>query len=131
MNSLNLSRVVNNPALQQNFVVQRNLYELMNEGENTLVATEMFPAVAVITPTTEKDKVAFLSEGQRELHAITIYSPVPLLMSNADGQESDVILWSGQSFRVAFSKPWQLIAGYWYVIATGFASANGAQPNGS
>jgi hypothetical protein len=120
MNPLNLSRVVNNPALQKNFTVQRNQYQMQNEGEWTKVATQTFNAAAVITPTSGKDKAEFLPEGQRFIHAITLYSPTALLNADGNTQESDVIIWNGGYYRVQFSKPWAAIAGYWFVIATGF-----------
>lgn len=119
MNPLNVSRVVNNPAMQQSFTIQRNTYTFQNEGEWTKQGTENIGAKGIVTPSTAKDRTEFLPEGQREVAAITIYSPVAI--NNADGNstEADVILWNGNSYRVQYSKPWASY-GYWFVVATFF-----------
>ena len=118
---LNLSRVVNNPALQQNAQILRPRYEFLNAGEWTLVAEEIYQSKGIITPTQNRDRIAYLAEGQRELHAITLYWPTELFMADGRTQEADVIIWNGDYFRVQFSQPWQVVAGYWFAIATGFA----------
>ena len=119
MNPLDVSRVVKNPALQQSFTIQRNTYAFANEGEWTLQGTENIGAKGVVTPSSAKDRTEFLPEGQREVAAITIYSPVAI--NNADGNstEADVIIWNGNYYRVQFSKPWASY-GYWFVVATFF-----------
>ena len=119
MNPLDVSRVVKNPALQQSFTIQRNTYAFANEGEWTLQGTENIGAKGVVTPSSAKDRTEFLPEGQREVAAITIYSPVAI--NNADGNstEADVIIWNGNYYRVQFSKPWASY-GYWIVVATFF-----------
>lgn len=119
MNPLNVSRVVNNPALQQPFTIKRSVYAFQNEGEWTKQSTSNIAAMGVVTPSSAKDRTDFLPEGQREVAAITIYSPVAI--NNADGNsvEADVIVWNGNSYRVQYSKPWASY-GYWFVVATFF-----------
>lgn len=119
MNPIDVSRVVKNPALQQPFTIQRNVYSFQNAGEWTKQSTSNIGAKGVVTPTTEKDKTEFLPEGQRELAAITIYSPVAINNADGDTIEADVIIWNGKYYRVQFSKPWSGY-GYWFVVATSF-----------
>jgi hypothetical protein len=117
MPGIDVSRVVNNPLFQVPFQLERNVYEFMNEGEYTLVATNTFNMVGGIRPASTSDRVAHLPEGQRELDAIKVFATSPLLMADGNGQESDVIIWKGRWYRVQFSKPYQ---SYWFAIATGF-----------
>lgn len=122
MIGINLSRVVNNPRLQSPFQIVRNLYEAMNEGEWTLVSTETYDQVGVVTPADANDVALYLPEGQRQHNAITLFSPVAIYKSDGAGQESDVIIWNGSYYRVQFSKPFEAY-GYWFAIATGFVYA--------
>jgi hypothetical protein len=121
VNPVNVARVVNNPAFQRPFQILRSSYAMRNEGEWTLVATQIFNLSGGIRPTSTADRVAFLPEGQRQVNAITIYSTVPILQADGHGQESDVIIWNGNYYRVQFSKPYQ---SYFYSIATGFVASN-------
>lgn len=130
MNPINVSRVVNNPALKKPFQVQRPKYEFRNAGEWTLIATQTFQASAVITPASPADQVKYLPEGQRHSTAIMIFSPTQILMGDGNTQESDVVVWNGAYYRVQSSKPWEGY-GYWFAIATGFMPPKVPSSNGS
>lgn len=117
--ALDVSRVVKNPRLQQPFRIQRNTYIFADEGEWKLANTDFLTAVGVVTPTQEKDRAQYLSEAQRQLNAITIYSPTEIRKADGESQESDIVIWRGGYYRVEFSKPFDPY-GYWFAIATGF-----------
>lgn len=118
---IDVSRVVKNPKLQQPFTIQRNTYAFANEGEWTLVTALTLAAKAVIIATSEKDRAEYLSEGQRQSNAITLYCPTPINKADGNSLESDIILWRGGYYRVQFSKPYDPY-GYWFAIATGFVA---------
>jgi hypothetical protein len=72
-----------------------------------------------VQPATQNDILNFLPEGERQSNAIRIYAAGMLVMGNGDDKQSDVIIWNGDYYRVAFSKPWDAF-GYWFAIAVGF-----------
>lgn len=90
-----------------------------NEGEwvpGTPVERER---VGIVQPAKPHDKVDYLPEGERDVSAINVWSKCELRKSDGAGQESDIILFNGNTYRVAGCKPWQC-NGFWYAIATEF-----------
>jgi len=79
-----------------------------------------FKMWVVVMPSKTADLMRFLPEGERQEIYITIYSEDPIIMGNGRDLEPDVIVWGGNSYKVAFSKPWESIAGYWFAMCRGF-----------
>jgi hypothetical protein len=124
MNGIDVSRVVNNPRLQVDggFQVVRNVYDYANEGEWTLAATETYTYTGDVCPAPQADKVKYLPEAQRAEMAVTVHCTQPLYMADGNGQEGDIVVWRGNSYRVQFSKPYR---SYHFAIATRFVPGAG------
>jgi len=120
MSLVNVSVALRHPRLSQAFQIRRmtGAYAASSEG----VYTET-PSVlnrrGVIQPTSQQDRVAYLPEGVRQDDAITVFSTEDILMADAVSQPSDIVLWQGRTYRVAFSKRYDQ-HGYWFSIAVGF-----------
>ncbi len=119
---IDVSELLSDPDFAQPFTIQRTTGGFANEGEYSTADPTDIPAFGVIQPASSADMVRFLPEGERQKNTISIWSPVLIQMADGQGQESDVIIWQGQYYRVAFSKPWQT-QGYWFAMAVGFAHA--------
>lgn len=81
---------------------------------NPTVSTPM----AVVNPSVQSE-VMLLPENERSKDAITVYTLLPLLMSNVStGQQADQIVWQGRTYRVMISDDWSNQAQYCRAIAT-------------
>ena len=118
---INIGRVVQDPRFAQAFQVKRqSAGTFANEGEFSTVET-VLDRFGVVQPSKADDLIKFLPEGERQGNFITIYCNQDVLMGNGKDQESDVVVWRGDYYKVAFSKPWD-IHGYWFAIAQGFVN---------
>lgn len=117
---VNVARAIQHPRLQQAFQVQRPSGAFANEGRFA-VTSPTLTRRGVVHPSTDKERALFLPEGVRHESAITIYCDQDLLMNNGISQQSDIVIWRGASYRVAFAKPWDQY-GYWFAVAVGFAN---------
>ena len=89
-----------------------------NEGE-WQTTEQTLDRFGVVQPAKADDLLKYLPEGERQGNFITIYCNQDVLMGNGSDQQSDVVVWRGDYYRVAFSKPWEQ-HGYWFAIAQGF-----------
>lgn len=117
---INIAEVVNDPDFTQPFQINRFSGSFENEGE-WVKTSQTLQRVGVIQPTKSSDALNFLPEGERQANAITIYCAEDILMGDGQDIQSDVVIWNGAQYRVAYSKPWQA-NGYWFAIATGMAT---------
>lgn len=117
---INLSEIVLNPAFAQPFQIKRLSGTFANEGEFTETNTTI-DRYGVIQPAKPDDVLKFLPEGERQGNAIMVHCADEVRMGDGVGLRSDIILWHGEQYRVAFAKPWQDY-GYWFVIAVGMAT---------
>lgn len=90
-----------------------------NEGVFTPGASVVSSWPAVVQPANAADITNFLPEGERTNNVIKIYSAQLIQMSDGESVQADTLVWQGASYRVAFSKPWNL-HGYYFVLAVGY-----------
>jgi hypothetical protein len=114
---INLTRVVVNPRLSQNFQIERiSEGQYINEGEWQEGSKTVLARFGVITPSKALDVVQYLPEGERTSESITIYCQEDLRMSDGKGIQSDYVLWRDKRYRIAFCKPWE-VQGYYHALA--------------
>lgn len=114
-----VSEVVSDPELAQAFQVKRqSAGTFANEGVFSTTETTL-DRFGVVQPSKSDDLLKFLPEGERQGNFITIYCAQDVLMGDGKDQQSDVVIWRGDYYRVAYSKPWDA-HGYWFAIAQGF-----------
>jgi hypothetical protein len=89
------------------------------EGEWTPGTPRSLLWYGSVQPAKDADKVLYLPEGERAQEAVNCYGSCELKMADGYGQESDIILFNGNTYRVAMSKPW-VQSGYWYAFAVQF-----------
>jgi hypothetical protein len=70
-----------------------------------------------IQPSSASDMMQFLPEGDRSKRSVSIYSKTQINMGDGATTQSDLIIWNGTTYRVAFSQLWKAY-GYWFVMAT-------------
>lgn len=95
------------------------------DGTIKTVTFTLTPAImGSVQPSKAYDIMNYLPEGERDKNSITIYSPVALQKSDANGLLSDCVLWQGGYYRVQYARLWEEYS-YWQVMATGFLPPNG------
>lgn len=117
---IDVSELMRDPDFAQDFAVKRQVGAWAGEGAFTTTETDI-PRVGIIQPAKVEDIVQFLPEGERNGNFIAIYCDQDLLMGNGNDQQSDVIVWKGNYFRIAKAKQWE-DHGYWYALAKGFVN---------
>lgn len=116
---IDMSEIVSDPDFAQAFTVQRqSAGTFANEGEFTTSSTTL-SRFGTIQPSKSEDLVKFLPEGERQGNFITIHCAEDVLMGNGSDQQSDIVIWRGDYYKVAFSKPWDM-HGFWFAIAQGY-----------
>lgn len=118
---IDVSELMDDPDLSQAFQIKRRAGGFLNEGRWISGAETILDRVGIIQPSKAADVLQFLPEGERSNTVITIHSKQDILMAKSSGQESDVVIWNGRQYRVAYSKPWELY-GYWFAMAVGFGN---------
>lgn len=121
MSLINVSRAIRHPRLRQTFSVERQVGAFVGEGRYVLTPS-MISRTGVIHPASEKEKLNFLPEGQRQSSAIAIYCVEDLVMSDGVTVESDVVIWLGAKYRIAFAKQWKQY-GFWFGVGVAYTNA--------
>lgn len=112
---INVGRVVSSSRLVQTFQVKRRTGSFV-EGRWTEAALGTnLTKVGIIQPA-KQSALEVLPEGERNVEALLIHTKDEIIMGNSDNLISDIVLWQGAEYRVAFKKPWQL-SGFSWVIA--------------
>lgn len=120
---IDVSEVVSDPDFQTPLHITRTAPGTTNDdGVFIPGLPQDFDIMACTQPAKPADMIAQYPEGERQVNAIKIYSPVPILMADGNGQQSDILIWQGQPYRVDKSMPWG-VSGYWFVMASGFVPA--------
>ena len=116
---IDMSELVSDPDFAQAFQVERqSAGTFANEGVYTTTATTL-NRFGVIQPSKSEDLIKFLPEGERQGNFITIHCAQDVLMGDGNTQMGDIVIWRGDYYKVAFSKPWDM-HGYWFAIAQGY-----------
>lgn len=118
MKMLNVSFVMNDPRFAQTIPLIRASGVRLPDG-NYQKSTSNLTIKCVVQPSKADDVLKYLPEGERQDNAISIHSATEIRMGDGNGQESDVVIWNGGHYRVAFAKNWKDF-GYWFAIAQGF-----------
>ena len=116
---IDIFELMDDEDFAQDFQIIRTSGQFQDEGEWVNAGESTIERIGVIQPAKASDIVNFLPEGERQKKTIAIYCAEDVVMSDGKGVQSDVIVWHGQRYRVAYSKHWQ-DHGYWFVLATGF-----------
>lgn len=112
---INVGRVVLSSRLVQTFQVKRRAGSYI-EGRWTEVASGVnLTKVGIVQPA-KQSALEVLPEGEQNVEALLIHTKDEIIMGNSDNLISDIIIWQGAEYRVAFKKPWQL-NGFSWVIA--------------
>lgn len=114
---IEISDLLSDPDFAQAFTIRRETGSFV-EGE-WIKATVEIAGFGVVQPVSEADVLAFVPEGERQNNWIKIYSPTEIRQGNARDLMSDIVVWRGETFRVAKAKHWEA-QGYWQVFAKGF-----------
>jgi len=120
MSLINVAQAIRHPRLRQTFSIERMAGSYV-EGRYTLTPT-VLSRVGIIHPASEKEKLNFLPEGQRQSSSISIYTTEDIRMSDGVSVESDVVTWQGAKYRIAFSKQWQQ-HGFWFGVGVAYTNA--------
>jgi hypothetical protein len=119
---INVAELLCDPDFAQSFQVIRLGGAFANEGEYTQAQSPPINMVGVIQPAKQQDVVQFMPEGERLGNLIVVYCQQEIKSSDAKTQESDIILWHSNRYRVVQSRQW-LDHGYWQVWAEGIQNA--------
>jgi hypothetical protein len=119
---INVADLLSNPDFAQTFQIIRSSGSFSNEGEYSMSLLTTLSMLGVIQPAKQQDVVQFMPEGERLGNLIVVYCAQELKASDAKSQESDIIIWHSNRYRVAQAKPW-LDHGYWQVFAEGIQNA--------
>lgn len=117
---IDVAELMDDPDFASEFQIKRHVGAFAEEGEFSTAET-LLDRVGVVQPAKADDVVRYLPEGERQGNHIAIWCAEDVLMANGSDRESDVVVWDGEYYRVAFSKQWKL-HGYWFAIATGFVN---------
>lgn len=120
MSLINVARAVRHPRLRQTFTIER-MAGTFTEGRYTMTPTSA-TRTGIIHPASEKEKLNFLPEGQRQSSAISIYTTEDIRMGDGISTESDVVTWQGAKYRIAFAKQWQQY-GFWFGVGVAYTNA--------
>lgn len=119
---LNVSEVMTDPDFAQQFQVIRFGGGFANEGEYTQTPSAPITMTGVIQPAKDDDIVLFQAEGERLGNLIVVYCAQEIRESDAKSQESDIIIWHSNQYRVLKARQWRDF-GYWKAIADGIQNA--------
>ncbi len=117
---IDVSELLTDPDLAQTFQVIR-FTGTWNQGEYTQAPSAPITMTGVIQPASSQDAVRFAPEGERLSNLIVVYCTTEIQYSDAKQQESDIIVWHGNRYRVAQVRQWT-DHGYWQVWAEGIQS---------
>lgn len=119
---MDLSEVIEDPEFTTSFQVQRfGAGAYANEGVFTVPIPDRLLMSGIVQPASGNDLLRFLPEGERASASIRVYCTRELIMGDGVKTLSDIIIWNGGQYRVAFRKQWSQF-GYWFVIACSFVS---------
>lgn len=114
---IDVSELMDDPDFSTDYqIVRAGVGGYVNEGEWSPGVPSTINRFSPVQPTKPEDMIEYLPEGERDSGAITVWSREELILREAD---SDIILYNGNSYRVAHQRPW-LRNGYWQVIAVQF-----------
>lgn len=117
---IEISDLMSDPDFAQDFTIRRESGAFV-EGE-WIKSTADIAAYGVIQPAKSPDVLAFAPEGERQGNWIVVYCAAEVRQGNADDLMSDVIIWRGDTYRVAKAKHWET-QGFWQVWAKGFVGS--------
>lgn len=119
---IDVSEIIDDPDFASLIsVTSLGMGSYANEGAFTPGVPVTRDWMATVQPASQADKDNYLAEGERQDSAIRIWSRQNLHAADGAGVLADTLVWQGQNYRVAFSKPWDL-HGYYFVIAVGYVS---------
>lgn len=119
---INVAELLSDPDFAQAFQVIRVGGSFANEGEYSQSPETTIDIFGVIQPARQQDVVQFMPEGERLGNMIVIYCKTEIRVADAKSQESDLVVWHGNRYRVAQARQW-LDHGYWQVWAEGIQHA--------
>lgn len=114
---IEISDLLTDPDFAQAFTIRRETGAFL-DGE-WIASKATLDGFGVVQPLSEADVLSFVPEGERQGNWIKVYSPTEIRQGNAKDVMSDVIVWRGDTYRVAKAKHWET-QGYWQVFAKGF-----------
>lgn len=115
---INVAGLLRDPDFAQPFTVIRSVGSFANEGEYVRVQSPGVTFFGVIQPAKQQDVARFMPEGARLNNLIVVYCQQEIQRADAIAQESDIIVWRNQQYRVVESRLWR-DHGYWQVFAEG------------
>ncbi len=113
---INVAELMTDPDFVQPFTVKRFTAGYVTEGEFAQNAPQVMHLVGAIQHPKPADLARFASEGERNTAIIKVYCGQKLRDTNGEGQQSDVITWRCEDYRVFECAPW-MDNGYWQVFA--------------
>jgi len=119
---IDVSELFTDPDFAQTFAVIRFAGGFASEGEYAQAQVPPIAMVGVIQPANQDDVVQIAPEGERTGNWIAIYCTQEIRASDGKGQQSDIIVWHGNQYRIAQSRKWQ-DHGYWQALARGIQNA--------
>ena len=93
-----------------------------NEGKVTGRTYVETPLKACVQQAGANDVIDIAPEGERLGNWIIVYSQAAILATNAKDTESDLVKWSGGSYRVVKVEHWETY-GYYVTYCKGFIPA--------
>lgn len=118
---IEISDLLSDPDFAQEFTIRRESGSFV-EGE-WIKATTTLDGFGVIQPISEADMLAFVPEGERQNNWISIWCMDEIRQGNARELMSDIIVWRGETYRVAKAKHWET-QGYFRAYAKGFVDGS-------
>lgn len=117
---IDVSELMTDPDFAQPYSLRRTAAgTYANEGEWQRGPLTTLPRVGVIQPASQDDQIKFVPEGERGENAIRVWDAEEIYISDGAGQQSDIILFNGNTYRAAARRPWGG-NGYFFVIAVEF-----------
>lgn len=117
---IDISELMDDPDFASTITVTRaGVGAFVGEGIWAQGSSITFDMTAIVQPASAEDMAEFLADGEREKGAKRVWSAAPLIMADGKGMQSDLFVHEGLTYRVAFSKPWEL-HGYSYSIGVSY-----------
>lgn len=115
---IEISELFSDPDFAQPFQIERLGAGSFSEGEYTPGSKTTLNVVGVIQPAKDGEILLVAQEGERQNNWIAIWLNQEIRDGDGDTRMSDYVIWQGDRYRVAKSKPWQT-QGYWRAWAQG------------
>lgn len=124
---IDVSELMDDPEFCTDFQLRRISGAFQDEGEWVNGSPVILERLGAIHPASAS-QLKLLPEGERRDFTIAVYSDQDILMADGTGIQSDVVIWKGKTFRVAYSKDWS-DNGYWFALAVEFSDEPLAEPD--